>query len=220
MKKITGLIPVKGNSERVTDKNLRSFGRSSLFELKLEQLSHTNCFHSIVVSSEDARIRDVAKANGFHTHNRDPKYSTSDVPMSSVYSYIASEVDGDHIAWINVTNPLAGPECYTAAVQKYQELDAQFDCLLSVTESREYMFFDDKPVNFFPNPWPKSQDLKGLYEMNFVINILKNRDMVEWGSCVGSSPYFYVLDRVSAWDIDFPEDFEFCEMIYNSRLKS
>ena len=36
-KEIVGLIPVKGSSERVHMKNLRKFGESSLFELKLKQ---------------------------------------------------------------------------------------------------------------------------------------------------------------------------------------
>ena len=34
-KEIIGLIPVKGSSERVPMKNLRKFGDTSLFELKL-----------------------------------------------------------------------------------------------------------------------------------------------------------------------------------------
>ena len=38
-KEIVGLIPVKGSSERIKMKNLRKFGDTSLFELKLSQLS-------------------------------------------------------------------------------------------------------------------------------------------------------------------------------------
>ena len=39
---ITGIIPVKANSERVKNKNLRKFSDSNLFELKLNQLSKLN----------------------------------------------------------------------------------------------------------------------------------------------------------------------------------
>ena len=42
--------------------------------------------------------------------------------------------------------------------------------------------------------------------------------MVNWGSCVGNSPYFYYLDRVESWDIDDQEDFDYCEMIYNKKI--
>ena len=216
-KEIIGLIPVKGSSERVPMKNLRKFGDTSLFELKLSQLSKARGFEKIIVSSEEDKILSIAEKKGFGVHERDSKYSTSDVPMSDVYSYIASEIEGENIAWINVTNPLAGADCYTNAIKSYREMDAKYDCLLSVSEVQDYLFHENKPVNFKPNPWPKSQDLSGVLEMTFVINILKRQDMVKWGSCVGSSPFFYHLSKVDSWDIDFQEDFDFCEMVHDKR---
>ena len=38
--------------------------------------------------------------------------------------------------------------------------------------------------------------------------------MIKWGSCVGNNPYFFVLDQVTSWDIDFQVDFDFCESMY------
>jgi len=216
-KEIVGLIPVKGSSERVHMKNLRKFGESSLFELKLKQLSKARGFEDIVVSSEEDKILSIAEKKGFSIHERDPAYSTSDVPMSDVYSYIASEIKGENIAWINVTNPLANAECYTNAIELYNKMHSKYDCLLSVSEVQDYLFYKEKPINFQPNPWPKSQDLSGVVEMTFVINILKRQDMIKWGSCVGNSPYFYRLSKVDSWDIDNQEDFDFCEMIHNER---
>ena len=109
MKKIeiVGIIPVKANSERVKKKNLRKFGNTNLFELKLNQLKKTKNFKKFVVSSEDKKILEIANKKGFSIHERDSYYSTSKVPMSEVYSYIASSVEEEHVAWINVTNPLS-----------------------------------------------------------------------------------------------------------------
>ena len=216
-KEIIGLIPVKGSSERVPMKNLRKFGDSSLFELKLSQLNKARGFEKIIVSSEEDKILSIAEKKGFGIHERDPKYSTSDIPMSDVYSNIASEIEGENIAWINVTNPLADSDCYTNAINAYREMDSKHNCLLSVSEVQDYLFYEGYPVNFKPNPWPKSQDLSGVLEMTFVINILKRKNMERWGSCVGSSPYFYHLSRLESWDIDFQEDFDFCEMIHKKR---
>ena len=219
-KEVVGLIPVKGSSERVKMKNLRKFGDTSLFELKLSQLSEAKGFKDIIVSSENQRVLSIAKKNGFSIHKREPKYSTSDVPMSSVYSYIASEIDGENIAWINATNPLANADIYTNAVKLYNEIDNKYDCLLSAINLQENIFYNGNPVNFSPSPWPRSQDLKGLCTLPFVINILKRIDMISWGSCVGKSPYFYYLDKLQAWDIDDQVDFDFCEMIYKkNKLK-
>tara|TARA_B100001027_G_C16260337_1_gene329080 strand:- start:479 stop:1144 length:666 start_codon:yes stop_codon:yes gene_type:complete len=214
---ITGLVPVKGSSERVKRKNLRDFAGTSIYEVKLNQLKEAEGFEDIIVSSEDKIILEIAKNNGFSTHKRDPKYSTSHIPMSEVYSYIASEIDGENIAWINVTNPLAGPKIYSEAIKIYHDMDEKYDCLLSSTKIQENFFYQEKPVNFKPFPWPRSQDLNPLVSLTFTINILKRNNMIKWGSCVGNSPYFYFLDKLNSWDIDDQTDFDFCEFLFKQR---
>lgn len=217
-KEIVGLIPIKGLSERVKLKNLRKFSDTNLFELKLSQLSKAKGFKKIIVSSENDNVLSIARENGFSIHERDPKYSTSEIPMSEVYSYIASEIEGENIAWINATNPLAEDYIYTNAIKLYNEMDNRYDCLLSAVNVQENIFYNGVPINFSPSPWPRSQDLKGLCSLPFVINILKRVDMISWGSCVGKSPFFYYINKLEAWDIDNQEDFDFCEMVYNQKL--
>ena len=214
---VVGIVPVKANSDRVKKKNLRKFGNTNLFELKLNQLKKTKNFKYIVVSSEDKKILSVAKKKGFHTHLRDPYYSTSSVPMSEVYSYVASSVRCKHVAWINVTNPLAGSKIYDEAVNQYRKKINKFDCLLSAIESKENFFYRGKPLNFPRSPWPRSQDLEPLISLPFVINILKRDNLIKWGSCVGKNPYFYILDNITAKDIDNSEDFDFCEVMYKKK---
>lgn len=217
-REIVAVIPAKKNSDRIIAKNTRPFYNTTLYELKLNQLKKVKGFRDIIVSSESKEILEIAEKNGFSTHLRDPSYSTSDVPMSEVYSCIASEVHGEFIAWINVTNPLAETVDYEEAINQFNKLDLnKYNCLLSAWELKENIFYNDKPVNFKPYPWPRSQDLVGCYALSFVINILKRNDMVKWESCVGSKPYFYLLDSLTSTDIDFQEDFDFCEMIYRQR---
>ena len=55
-------------------------------------------------------------------------FSTSKVPMSEVYRNIASEIDGDYIAWINVTNPLCDAYIYQNAVKKFNKISKKYDC--------------------------------------------------------------------------------------------
>ena len=216
---VVGIVPVKANSERVKKKNLKRFANTNLYELKLKQLKKTKNFKNFIVSSENKKILRMAEKNGFLTHFRDPYYSTSKVPMSKVYSYIASQVEAEHVAWINVTNPLADHRIYDNAVKIYSNLKQKYDCLLSACETKENFFFKGRPINFKPYPWPRSQDLKGLISLPFVINILKRKNLIRWGSCVGNKPFFYILDSLAATDIDNKENFDFCEMIYKKKIK-
>ncbi len=214
---IIGIIPVKGNSDRVKKKNLRKFANTNLFELKLSQLKKTTKFKSFIVSSENKKVLRIAEKNGFQTHLRDPYYSTSKVPMSEVYSYIASSIDSKYVAWINVTNPLAEAKVYDKAVTIFNKVKTKYDCLLSAVNNYENYFYKGKPVNFKPTPWPRSQDLRPLISLPFVINILLRKNLIKWGSCVGKKPFFYTLDPVISTDIDNKHNFDFCEMIYRKR---
>ena len=216
-KEIVAVVPVKGNSERIKYKNTCSFHNTNLFELKLNQLKLVNGFSKVIVSSEDEDILTIANNSGFEIHDRDPKYSTSNIPMSDVYSYIASEISGENIAWINVTNPLVGPDIYEKALNEYCDMPVENDCLLSVFKVQDYLYYNKQPVYFKPFPWPRSQDLKGLCAISFAISILKRKDLEIWGSLVGYNPYLFYLDKTVSTDVDFQEDFDFCEMIYKKQ---
>tara|TARA_Y100000992_G_C21232791_1_gene476346 strand:+ start:303 stop:962 length:660 start_codon:yes stop_codon:yes gene_type:complete len=214
--KIVGIIPVKKNSDRVKGKNLRKFSNTNLFELKLKQLAKTKSFDDFYVSSESKSILETARSKGFKTHLRDPYYSTSKVPMSEVYKYVASSIKADHIAWINVTNPLVENKIYDKAANIYKKNDfKKNDCVLSAIKNRENFFYKGKPINFKRSPWPRSQDLEPLVSLPFAISILKRSDMIKWRSCVGKRPKFFFLDPVIATDIDEMHNFRFAEFIYN-----
>ena len=78
-KDITALIPVKKTSDRIKDKNIRRFSDTSLFVLKLKQISSLSCFDRLIVSTEDSELMKIAESYGFQIHSRDKKYSTSEI---------------------------------------------------------------------------------------------------------------------------------------------
>lgn len=215
---IVAIVPVKGNSVRVKKKNLTKFANSNLFKIKLKQLKKTDCFKKIIISSESKKILNYAKKNGFGIHLRDRFFSTSKVPMSDVYKNIASEVDGEYIAWINVTNPLCDEYIYQSAVKKFKTISKNYDCFLSAVKNKQNYFYKNKPINFKRSPWPRSQDLQPLISLPFAISILKRKDMVKWGSCVGKKPFFYFLNSLVATDIDDQSSFKIAELLYKKKI--
>ena len=217
-KNIVALIPVKGNSDRVKKKNLTKFAGSNLFSIKLSQLKKTNCFKKIIISSESKKILNYAKKKGFEIHQRDKYFSTSKVSMSEVYTNIASEIEGDYIAWINVTNPLCDSYIYQNAVKKFQKISTKYDCFLSAVKNQQNYFYKKKTINFKRSPWPRSQDLEPLVSLPFAISILSRKNMIKWGSCVGRKPFFYFLNSLVATDIDDYQSFKLAEILFVNKL--
>ncbi len=215
------IVPVKTLSERVKNKNLRKFANTSLYELKLKQLSKTKQFKKIIISSESQHVLNVAKKYNFSTHLRDKRLSTSHVPMSQVYYNLAKEASSTYVAWVNVTNPLVGSDIYDSAAKAFKKkvLKSKFDCLLTAVENKENYFYKGKAINFRRSPWPKSQDLEPLVSLPFAINILRREFLIKWKSCVGKKPYFYKLNPIIGTDIDNMHNFLFCEFVYVNRKK-
>ncbi len=214
---IIAVVPVKLNSSRVKSKNIRKFANSNLLKIKIRQLKKTKCFHKIIISSESDKILSIAKKSGLEIHKRDSYYSTSKVPMSEVYKNIASEISGEFIAWINITNPLISSDVYENAVKTWRKLHNKYDCLLSAVENKQNYFFKNKPINFKRTPWPRSQDLKPLISLSFAINILKRKNMIKWRSCVGKKPYFFITNSLVSIDIDDYETFQLAEILYKKK---
>ena len=108
--KMKALVAVRAGSQRVQNKNIRPFAGSSLLEIKLEQLKRVGIFDGIVVNSDDDHMLQIAHNMGCETVKRDAEYASSSVSMSEVYKNMAENIDTDHIAYINVTNPLLRDE--------------------------------------------------------------------------------------------------------------
>jgi CMP-N-acetylneuraminic acid synthetase len=216
---ITALVAVKGESERVPKKNIRKFSNSSLLEIKLQQLKSSNVFSEILVSSESDEVLSKVLPFDVNTHKRDPHYSTSQVPMSEVYEYLANQVKTDYIAWIPVTSPLVNEKIYKDAVDTFLTMDHEkYDSLLSVNEVQDYLYYNEEPINFTRDPWLRSQDLTGVCAINFAINIISKENMIKNRATMGENPMFYYIPKKHAIDIDYMEDFIFAELLFKQLM--
>lgn len=215
---ITAVVPVKTYSERLPNKNLSKFLDTNLYEHKLNQIN--GVFDNVVVSSESEDVLIKARKLGYLTHLRNPKYSTPTIPMSDVYRYIATEVAGDDIAWINVTNPLVNKDIYFEAVNDYCDMGNVHNCLLSVYNLQKYIWYKGEPLNWIPSNHPRSQDLEGLYAENFAINIAKRKDVIKYGTFELPNPYFFIMDELTSTKIDYKWQLDLCERIWEERRSS
>lgn len=211
--KIKALVAVRSGSMRVQNKNLRPFAGSSLLEVKLAQLKRIKGLDGIIVNSNDDTMLSIAEKMGCETVKRDPYYASNEVSMSDVYKNMAENCDCDVIAYINVTNPLLKDETIEKAIEEYKNMEG-FDSLNSAHLVKEFMFLDNKPVNYDLKNQPRSQDLPDYYALNFAINIISKEKMIECKNVVGEKPWIYGIDEIEATDIDNPIDFDFSEFVF------
>ena len=185
-------------------------------EVKLNQLKRIPNLDGIVVNSNDDRMLEIASSLGCETVKRSQYYASNEVSMSDVYRNMAENVDADVIAYINVTNPLIKDVTIIEAIEKYKEIIANgnFDSLNSAHLIKEFMFVDNKPINYDLKNQPRSQDLPDIATLNFAVSIVSKEKMISCKNVVGDKPYIHIIDEVEATDIDNQIDFDFAEYMY------
>lgn len=212
---IKALIAARSGSVRVKNKNIRPFAGSTLLEIKINQLKRLNIFDDIVVNSNDGEILSIAKKYGVSIICRDSYYASNTVSMSEVYKNMAENMgECDAIAYINCTNPLIKDQTIINLVNFYKAHYNEFDSVNSAHHIKEFMFLDNKPINYDLQHQPRSQDLPDILALNFAVSVLSKEKMIACKNVVGEKPFIYPIDEVEATDIDNQIDFDFAEFVY------
>ncbi len=231
-------LPCRAGSERVRDKNTRPFADhpQGLLGIKLDQLERTRGFDAIVVDSNDPRVLEIAARRAttwsgpatLEVRERPDELGRSTTTTDSLIRYALTTIDCEHLAWTHVTSPLMTPELYAAALAAFRTRDpAVHDSLLTVTPIRSFVWQDDdgrspRPVNYATQPlrWPRTQDLRPLFEVNSALFVVPRAIGQERGDRIGRCPRLHALDPLHALDIDWEDDFHLAEAVYRWRFGS
>ena len=212
---IKALVAVRSGSTRVENKNTRPFAGSSLLKLKIEQLSRIHSLNGIIVNSDDDYMLDIAKQFGCELVKRDKYFASNSISMSEVYKNMAENANCDIVVYTNCTNPLIKDSTIERAIDCYWGLNG-YDSLNSAHLIKEFLFYGGKPINYNPKHQPRSQDLPDYYALNFAINIIERKKMIEYSNIVGLRPWLYSIEESEGIDIDNPLDFTIAEFLYKN----
>ena len=188
----------------------------NLLIIKLEQLFRISEIDEICVSSDSNEMLKIAQDLGATPMKREAKYANNECSINDAWEYMAREMSCDHILYTNVTNPLVKDETYSNCIKKYFSLNS-FESLNTVSNVKEFLWMDGKPLNYDADNQPRSQDLPDVFHPNFAINILKRDAMIKNRSVIAKNFYPYEMGKIESIDIDDEEDFLIAELLYNRR---
>jgi CMP-N,N'-diacetyllegionaminic acid synthase len=214
MKKIVAVVPVRGGSQRVPQKNTRPFSGTTLLGLKLEVLTGVSGLDDIIVTTDSDECMTIARTFGVTVHERDSYFAGSQVTNDQHWQHIAKITPGDIVFMTQVTSPLVRRSTHEKALQKYLESFGQFDSLNSVTMEKKFLWRDGVALNYSADKTPKSQDLPEIVSLNFAITIINRDTMMRRCNVVGDHPQFLALDKVESIDIDDETDFKVAEVLF------
>ena len=199
-KTITAIVPVKGNSTRLPNKNILPFGETNLLIHKLRQLKQVEEITDIIVSSDSDIMLKMAEEEGVTAMKRPEKYANESVPFGMFLEYICKEVPNEHIMWACATSPLVEPYLYRKAIATYfEKLNEGYDSLITCCPFQTYLMDDNGPVNFKMGLEHKnSEQLPMLYHFTNGINLAPKDKIIEWHYNYGPKAYKLIVNKREA----------------------
>lgn len=220
--KIIALLPMKGNSERVPNKNLKAFAGKPLYHCVLKSLLASEYIDEIIINTDsNVIINDVQKNFPERVKiNIRPKEIIGDfVSMNHIIAHDIKCFDADIYLQTHSTNPLLKTESIDDGLRKMIEItkgNSPYDSIFSVTKMQTRLYNEKgEPFNHNPNELLRTQDLAPLFEENSNFYIFTKDSFNKAGEKrIGLKPMMYEIDKIEAVDIDEPADFLMAESLY------
>ena len=217
--KVTLLLPMKGNSERVPNKNLKLFNGKPLFHAIIDELITSKYINKVIINTDS----DLIAESGINTYqdfvsvHKRPKNIQGDfISMNKIIEYDLNNSDSDIYIQTHSTSPLLTIKSLDAAIDKMISKSKDFDSIFSVTKIQT-RFYDKNgnPFNHDPKELLRTQDLDPLFEENSGFYIFTKESFKNAGhKRIGLRPLMFEIDKIEAIDIDEPSDFIIAETLH------
>lgn len=223
---IVAIIPARGNSKRISGKNIKLFSGKPIIAWSIEAALNSNLFEKVIVSTDDENIKQVAISYGAECPFVRPDALSDDFATTTA-------VMAHAVQWLNEQSYKVSKACCiypTAPLLQFEDLKFAKDLIdsdnwefvFSATQLppqvfRSFMYGDNGGVEMlFKNHFKtRSQDLPELYQ---------DAGQFYWGKAEAWLLQKKIFEKhstiikIPAWrvrDIDTHDDWDAAEKIFN-----
>jgi len=219
--KLKVILPMKGYSQRIKNKNLKNFNGFPLYHYIVKSLLASKYIENIIIDTDSDKIEnDVKKSFSKKvTVLRRPDYIIDEVNViQKIIKHNLNILDGEYFMQTHSTNPLLTTDTINRSIETFFNNLSNYDSVFSVTKMQT-RFYDknSKPINHDITKMLRTQDLEPYYEENSNFYIFSKSSFEKSNSRIGLTPLMFEMDKIESIDIDEPEDFKLAEILYKAR---
>jgi CMP-N,N'-diacetyllegionaminic acid synthase len=219
------IIPARGNSKGIKNKNLVNFCGKPLLYWSIKQALNNNFKAKVYVSSDSKKILEFSKKNGALPILRPKNLSFSNSSSESAISHACKKIDYkvDNIIFLQATSPLRLPEDINNAYKKF--VKRKYDSLFTVY----------KPEGFFDIWTEKNNKLVPLtinykkrltrqhfkqkhYEQTGSIYIFKKKILDKFNNRIGGKIGIIENKEWQTFELDYIEQKKNMEILFKNHL--
>jgi CMP-N-acetylneuraminic acid synthetase len=216
---INFLLPMKGHSERVPDKNMKLFRGKPLYHSILNELLMSKYGGKIYVDTDSARISDDLHKffPGVVIIERPVELCGDSVSMNKIINHDLSVINDNYFLQTHSTNPLLRIETIDKAIEFFFSNSEKFDSVFAVNKIQSRLYWEDgKPINHDPEYLIKTQSLPPVYEENSNLYIFSRESFIKAGNKrIGKNPFMFEIPPLEALDIDIQSDFDMALFLFD-----
>ena len=233
--KTLAVIPARGGSKSIPLKNLADLGGIPLIAHMIKHAIAAEVFDDIVVSTDDERIAEVARAYGAKVpFLRPAELATDAAPSHPAVKHAVEQMEYinsmtyDVVVMLQATAPLVRPQDIAACVNRV----AQGGCDSAVTVVRveqhhpfrlKRIVEDDILVNYIDQGFEDMrarQLLPPVYKRSGAAYASRREVIITMGTVVGPRARAVVVSPDTAIDIDSELDLELVRLVYERKRRN
>ncbi len=228
--KILGVIPARGGSKRLKDKNIKSLASKPLIQYTIEAALASTLLSKVIVSTDSQLIADMAKKMGAEIPFIRPEELAGD--LSGSFEVMEHALDffnkkGEHfdmIVMLQPTSPLRIAQDIDEAIQSI--IDSDFLAAVTVCKTEHSpLWMNTLPQNHSMKDFlshielkhTRSQDLPDYYRLNGAVYVANTNYYLENKGFFGEKTKAYIMPQERSIDIDSELDFLQTENILKNR---
>ena len=188
---IFGVIPARGGSKGIPQKNVRQVCGKPLIAWTIEAAQQSVLLDRWVVSTEDPEIASISRLYGAEILNRPPQLATDTTPTLHVLKHALNHVSADIVVLLQPTSPIRSSGLIDRCIRQFQ--DTQADSLATgfMCKYQEYALDNNL----------RRQDRAGFFYDDGNVYVLR-ASMVSAGEQFGEKIERVLLDREQNIEVD------------------
>ncbi|HEX8575221.1 MAG TPA: acylneuraminate cytidylyltransferase family protein [Flavobacterium sp.] len=213
--KTIAIIPARGGSKRLPGKNSMLFGKIPLVAHSiLYAKANPEIISDIYVSTDDARIKEIAIEYGAKIIDRPSHLSGDPEPTVTALKHVLENIEPvENVVLLQATNPLRPKNLLKEAFEVYAKKGC--DSLFTVSKNHQKLgkIKSQKFVPFNYEIGQRTQDIEPLYFENGLLYISKVA-LIKSGKIISPDAFVYQINHIFGHvDIDTLDDFEYAEYL-------
>lgn len=188
---IFGVIPARGGSKGIPQKNVRQVCGKPLIAWTIEAAQQSVLLDRWVVSTEDPEIASISRRYGAEILNRPPQLATDTTPTLHVLKHALDHVSADIVVLLQPTSPIRSSGLIDRCIRQFQ--DTQADSLATgfMCKYQEYALGNNL----------RRQDRAGFFYDDGNVYVIRAA-MVSAGEQFGEKIEHVLLDREQNIEVD------------------